>query len=334
MQAPSPDSRSVYRIALIGAGQLGSRHLQGLAGLELPCEIDVVDPSTDALNLARQRFAEIPVNASIRAVRYHTALTALPASLDYVVVATAADVRLAVMQQLLPGRSVQAMLLEKVLFQRLGDYARAQALLADGGTRAWVNCTRRLYPIYQELGALFAQDPLRDFRVGGGNWGLGCNSIHFVDLLGMITGHDPDGFDTGGLDRDLVASKRKGFMEFTGSLRGRAGAVQFEMTSWAGSGARLLLTMRSDTLTCIVDETATQAFILDGKPGSAWESRTFRAPFLSQVAASIATDILTRGSCGLTSFDQSARYHLPLMTALASHACLVSGTTPDFCPVT
>lgn len=324
----------VHHIALIGAGQLGSRHLQGLAGLDLPCEIDVVDPSTDALDVARQRFSEVPVNSCIQAVRYHSDVSALPARIDYAVVATGADVRLTVLQQLIPGREVRAMLLEKVLFQRLGDYALAQALLAASKTRTWVNCSRRLYPIYGDIAAFFAIEPLREFRAVGGAWGLGCNSIHFIDLLGMLTGQVPTDVSTQGLDPDLVPSKRKGFKEFTGSLRGRAGATQFEIASWAGSSARLLLTMRSDSRTCVVDETAGQAFLLDSTATGGWETRNFRIPWLSQISTSIATDILARGHCGLTPFAQSTDYHLPLLSALGTHASEACGTDADFCPVT
>ena len=38
-----------HRILVLGAGQLGSRHLQGLARSRLDLRIDVVDPSPDAL---------------------------------------------------------------------------------------------------------------------------------------------------------------------------------------------------------------------------------------------------------------------------------------------
>lgn len=331
---PDSSRMTVCQVALIGAGQLGSRHLQGLARLGLPCEIDVVDPSPDALNVARQRFSEVPVNSCIQAVRYHSCVAALPARIHYVVVATGADVRLAVLQQLLPGREVQAMLLEKVLFQRLGDYALAQALLTASGTRTWVNCSRRLYPIYGDIAAFFASEPLREFRVVGGAWGLGCNSIHFIDLLGKLTGQAPTVVSTQGLDADLVPSKRKGFMEFTGSLRGRAGATQFEIASWAGSSARLLLTMRSDSRTCVVDEAAGQAFMLDSTTTGGWETRSFQIPWLSQISTSIATGILAQGHCGLTPFAQSTDYHLPLLAALGTHASAACGTDADYCPVT
>lgn len=324
----------MYRIAVIGAGQLGGRHLQGLARLALPCEIEVVDPSPVSLDAARQRFAEMPPNPAVLSVNYHSSIEALPSTLDYVVVATTADVRLSVLQALLTDRNVRAVLLEKVLFQCQGDYAVAKALLATHKVQAWVNCPRRSFPIYGLIQDFFADEPLKYFQVMGGGWGLGCNSIHFIDLLGMLTGNLPTDISTVDLDKVLVPSKRKNFMEFTGSLFGRFGDTRFEITSLAESSARLLLTLRSESRTCVVDEAAGRAFFFDVKRQTQWEHRDFEVPFLSNLSTSIATQILTEGTSEVATFEQSTAYHLPLLAALGAHAAQTQGTPADFCPVT
>ena len=53
------------RIAIIGAGQLGSRHLQGLTKIKQDIHITVIDPNPSALEIARQRFVEMPENPLI-----------------------------------------------------------------------------------------------------------------------------------------------------------------------------------------------------------------------------------------------------------------------------
>lgn len=324
----------MHHIAVVGAGQLGSRHLQGLARLTLPCEVTVVDPSPASLNVARERFAEMPINAAVRAVHYHSSVDALPSSLDYVVVATAADVRLPVLQSLLAGRDVRSVLLEKVLFQRLGDYEVAEALLNSRKVQAWVNCPRRAFPIYAAIREFFAGEPLRYFQVMGGGWGLGCNSIHFLDLLSMLSGHAVTHISTAGLDEALVPSKRKNFIEFTGSLRGQCGDSHFEITSMADSSARLLLTLRSESRTCVVDEGSGCAFFFDAKRQTPWERRDFSVPFLSELSTSIATRILVEGASELATFEQSKSSHLPLISALGAHVARTQGTPADFCPIT
>lgn len=46
----------MYKIAVIGAGQLGSRHLQGLKLSKLKSDIWVVDNNPNSLQIAQQRY--------------------------------------------------------------------------------------------------------------------------------------------------------------------------------------------------------------------------------------------------------------------------------------
>lgn len=321
----------MYQIAIIGAGQLGSRHLQGLAKLDLECTITVIDPFQASLELSRMRFEEMPANPALRAVHYATEISALPPELDYVIVATTADVRLGVLQALLATSKVRYLLLEKVLFQRLGEYQAAAQLLALHGTLAWVNCPRRVFPLYGQVKQFFGAEPFISLSVDGGNWGLGCNSIHFLDLFGMLTGAEPHAISTAGLDEGVLQSKRKNFIEFSGTLRGRIGDARFELTSAAGSTARILVTLRSQTRSCVIDEAGGEGFFFDG---SHWERHSFTLPFLSQLATSIAAGILSDGVCALPTFAQSHAMHVPLLGALATHASASTGTPADYCAVT
>lgn len=321
-----------YRIAVIGAGQLGSRHLQGLVRLGSLCEIHVVDPSAASLDVARQRAAEVP-EAGRHALHFHQRIEMLPDSLDHAVIATAADVRLAVLESLLWGRTVHNLLLEKVLFQRLADYDAAAALLQRAGSRAWVNCPRRAYPIYETLRGFFADDPLQHVDVRGGAWGLGCNSIHFIDLVALLTGGTPHALSTQLLDAELIDSKRAGFKEFTGTLLGRCGDAGFSLTALRGSQAPLLLTLRGGSRSCIVDESAGRAFLCDPRDGG-WRSLDFKAPLLSEIVTSVTQRILQEGTSALTPYAQSADYHMPLLQALGAHASRQLSAPDDICPIT
>lgn len=86
-------------IALIGAGQLGSRHLQALANIDIPVILQVVDPSMDSLNVARERYLEVPNNDNINSIDFLTDIDALNANLDLCIIATNADVRFKVFQE-------------------------------------------------------------------------------------------------------------------------------------------------------------------------------------------------------------------------------------------
>lgn len=326
----------MFNIAIIGAGQLGSRHLQGLCNLRQECEIDVVDPSTTSLELAHRRQLEIAANPAVRAVRYHTSIDRLPAQLDLAVVATSADVRYAVMDTLLAHSRVRLMLAEKVLFQRPDEYAIAQELLARRGVKTWVNCPRRAYPIYQKLREYFAHDRLSYAQVMGDNWGLGCNGVHFLDLFSMLAGEQLDRLDTTGLDHRLIPSTRKGFIEYTGFCRGSfVGGARFEIASLFGDASRLLLTFRSANRTCFVDETAGCAFLLDGATGAGWVREEFHAPYLSELIPGLVGQMLDTETSPLPTFAESVAYHVPFIKAMADHAAACDDAySPDCCQIT
>ena len=60
----------MYKIALIGAGQIGSRHLQALAQTKIPIFVEVVSRSLQSLVKAKERFDKIQNNGFIKSVKY------------------------------------------------------------------------------------------------------------------------------------------------------------------------------------------------------------------------------------------------------------------------
>jgi predicted dehydrogenase len=139
----------MLNIAIIGAGQIGSRHLQSLATIEAATVIHLVDPSDDALRVARERFTQVRVpqrgQIELQTVQH---LDAVQVPLDLAIVATSANVRADIVQQLLCRRQARYLLLEKVLFQKEADYTRIGHLLVETRIPAWVNCGYRAVGFY------------------------------------------------------------------------------------------------------------------------------------------------------------------------------------------
>ena len=124
----------MYKLAIIGSGQLGSRHLQGLAKSKLEIEIHVVDPSQRARGVARIRFSEVANEFQKKNILFHKDITELPNELDLVIVSTTANMRRKVIENLLKQKIVKYIILEKVVFQRSDDFLQIQSLLAKNGT--------------------------------------------------------------------------------------------------------------------------------------------------------------------------------------------------------
>lgn len=322
------------RIAIIGAGQLGSRHLQSLAKLEIPAEISVVDPSPASLAAARERFEQIPANPDVASVSFLESLDLLGSALDLAVIATNADVRADLVRRLLAKADVPFMMLEKVVFQEPADFESIAGLLAQKGTQAWVNCPRRMYPFYQELHrTLEPLQPLH-YAMQGGEWGLCCNSVHFVDHLAFLTGC-PD-FNVAFTDEpEILESKRKGFWELAGSLTGtgRDGS-SFVLRSMKGTQAPPVIDILGRRARAVLNEFTASAHLALEKDNWSWKALPCAIPYQSELTHLAARSILETGTCALTAFEESSRIHKPLLECFAREFSRLSGGKIRGCPIT
>ena len=82
-----------FSVLIAGAGQLGSRYLQGLAGCLNPLRIFVLDPADGSRRLAAERWAEVGGPSTSHIVSYHDTLDDVSTDLDIAIVATTAAVR-------------------------------------------------------------------------------------------------------------------------------------------------------------------------------------------------------------------------------------------------
>ena len=118
-----------YQIVIIGAGQIGSRHLQALSLIDRDITVSVFDPNKESLELAKKRFEELPENKFVRSVSYFEALDGLNDDIDVAIIATNADIRRQVIEQLLQKVRVRFFILEKMAFQSVEDFENIMALL-------------------------------------------------------------------------------------------------------------------------------------------------------------------------------------------------------------
>lgn len=320
---------------VVGAGQLGSRHLQALARYE-PGEvaISVVDPSPAALEVARQRYGEAAPAAGVRAVGFHAAIADVAAEdIDFCVVATGAGCRLEVLRELLSRKRVHNLVLEKVLFQSVAQLDEAAALLAPHGARTWVNCPRRQFAGYRQLRELFAgEDDLR-LDVSGSNWGLACNAIHFIDLWHFLGAPLAYALDCSGL-RGTLASKRPGYREVEGSLAGRAGAAEFRLAASVDDGPPGIQLVLESTRYHVRVEEAAQRCTLTRKADGHVERLPFPLLYQSQLTHRVAQDALQSGRTELTPFAESAALHRPLLAGLLAFFRQHDDATLAVCPIT
>jgi len=206
-------------IVIIGAGQLGSRHLQGVLKSPQDIQVYVVDPSRASLDIAKERAEAIP---NEHQVSYLESIGELPESISLAIIATNANVRLSVLEALCQRAKVENLLLEKVLFQKVSEYQKAAELIERHAIRAFVNHPRRMQAMFQNLKHILSnyQEEVFDISVYGSNWGLGCNGLHVSDAICHVFEDQVAAYSNQNLDEEILDSKRIGFKEFSGRLNG------------------------------------------------------------------------------------------------------------------
>lgn len=317
----------MYNAAIIGAGQLGSRHLQGLKTSSLPMEIWVIDNNNDSQKIAEERYHAVEA-VSLKDAHFINDICKLPKELDFVVVATGSKPRAAIVKSLLSHCTVKNLILEKVLFPRLSEYDEIANLLKAKGVKCWVNCPRRMFGYFQDVrGMLDASKPVTMIN-GGKDWGLCCNAMHMIDIFMYLTDEDKFTLDTTRLIPEIIESKRNGYIEINGVL---------DATTPGGNRLTLICTSDFDgepTLTIENDDKRINIFESKGIMNINEETTHFHLPYQSEMTGLLADMILKTGFCPLTTYEKSATYHKIFIKAILDYYNKVQGTESDLCPIT
>ena len=303
-------------ICIIGAGNIGSRHLQALKNVKSPLSIYIIDPSVDSLNLAKKRYESFPnsINSNHK-LAFYQEIDKLPKQIDLTIIATSSNVRRAVCQKLLNHSSVKFMILEKLLFQKRADYLFIQKLLKDKKCQAFVNCSMRTMSFYYKLKEQI-HTPINYF-VTGSQYGLVTNAIHYIDHMAFLTGVSDFTVDTNSLDTAPIESKRKGFLELNGTLNVTFKDGSFgSFCCFAKGNAPIIVEIASPDFRCISKESEKKASVARADKKWIWEEIDVDIPYQSQMTDKIVNDLFNEGRCQLVNYAESAKIHLTLLESL------------------
>lgn len=307
------------RVAIIGAGQLGSRHLQGLKVASSPMEITVMDSNVNSLKIAKERFDAVsPIGE--KTIKYVTSIDDLPEELDLVIIATGSKPRASIVKSLLNHSSLQYLVLEKVLFPTLNDYSVIGKLLEENGVRCWVNCPRRMFGTYKQIKENIDVSKPIHMTKADEDWGLCCNSIHMIDLFMYLTEETEYSIETKWLNDKIEDSKRGGYVEMTGMLK---------IVTPKGNSLTLISEKDFEGEKNFMIENNGNMFVI-AEAGGFWIHKNKKKPFTmvyqSQLTGILADEILITGGCSLTSYQISALYHRPFIEALLGKYNDIMGT--------
>ena len=317
----------MYQVAIIGAGQLGSRHLQGLKLASTPLSITVLDNSEESLKIARERYESV-VAIGEKDVQFVKKIDDLPGALDLVIIATGANPRAAIVKSLLAHSTVRYMILEKVLFIKLSDYEEISALLNEKDVICWVNCPRRMFGSYSIIKDRLNYSKPIIMEYVGKDWGLCCNSMHFIDVFLYLTQEENYSICSDDIENRIYESKRPGYIEMNGVLhikteKGNA----LTLSSLVNGTQQGRVEIKNGLDYFALDEVA-GILTLDGK------TVKVDTPYQSQTTGILADEILRTGFCPLSSYNLSAKYHKVYIENMLERYNIITGENSDILPIT
>lgn len=324
-----------YNIAIIGCGQLGRRYLEGMLNSGITSRLYTIDPSEEALELAKQVANEH--TSSLAEVFFSQSFTALPDQLDLVIIATTADVRRKVFDVLIGSVKLKYLIFEKYLFQNRSHYEDILEVVHSNGIQAWVNCPRRMYPEYRNLKKELSKSQIAEINVYGNNWNIASNSIHFIDLMAFLLNDSEyliNGYKTYPL---AVKPKRPNQMEFYGWITGAfSKGCRFTLSSDPASNSSIFIEIITDSGRVFIDQNTRKLFrSLIKDLGWSHSEEDFGVHFQSELTPILIEDVLVKNHVKLTPLEESIRLHLPLHKVLIEiFGKLLNNKDLATCPVT
>lgn len=323
------------RILIVGCGQIGSRHLQAVSGMQEVASIDVVDCNDSSLKLGQKRLSEVASKNPAITYRWLEGLESSLKGADLCIVATSALGRVKLIKEIFEKTGITKFIIEKLVAQSVREYQELMAFGQENNLDIWVNCPTRAYEVHQYIKTkLDPAEPLIFSEIGG-NHGLLCNGIHYADLFLFYDQSDMIYPAGAVIDPILHSSKRgKDFIDLSGILCG-----------YTSKGSKFILSYAADhVLPDTVTITSARArFIVDVISGLAQESIAGgpweKIPVATNINVSHTTkifsaDIFAHNSCALPTLQECWPAHRFILTETLPHFNRLLKTQNQFCPAT
>jgi len=299
-------------ILLIGTGELGSRHLQGLLKSSNKFNIYCIDPSQKSLDLAITRAEEV---VHSHKVHFLQSIEGLPNNFFLAIIATSANIRESVVLNILDNFTISNIILEKVVFQQVSSFeVITKKLLEINNCNVWVNHPRRMFSHYKKIKNLIkkSDSKIQNITISGSGWGLACNSLHYIDLCEYLDDSNIVSLSSEKLNDKIYESKREGFIEFSGEISGylNTGAYFLIKELQNTSSTNITIAINTDKYIWIVQEGVNPYIIeINNSNFSNSQISEYSNAYQSSLTTIIVDDIYENDKCELTPYADSALTH-------------------------
>lgn len=310
-----------FNIVVIGCGNIGMRHIEGLGKSNKNFNVYVYDISTASIKKCK-KISQDFTNLNLYYYNSIQKLSMVADIFDLAILATTATNRCHHLEYFFSFLNSKHWLIEKPISQS-PDVLEKFSFFSNN-KNIWVNHAWRAMPYFKNLKSKYFKNKKIEMNIQG-NIGISCNISHFVDLINFFTNETPISVNTSKLNKRWINSKRIGFKEIHGSL-----ICEFSR------GSKLHLKSNQNykkfKLSGRIIDTGVD-FLIDINNGTFNFNNTVIIPgsylYQSQLTGIIFDQIYHENKCDLTSLKVSINCYRPVINALLTHWQLTSGSSND-----
>ena len=315
-----------YKVAIIGAGNLGRRYLEGLLKTKLEIEVYLIDINESTLLLAK----EVYDSSQNFKIKFHTStsLSILPKYLDLAIIATISNNRHLILETILEKTVVKYWVLEKVLSNSIQSLNQIDYLINEKSkSKAWVNTFFRTLDWFKEIKNCLDFEKIK-MQVHGGNWGIACNTVHFIDFVEWLTNENLIKIDICELENEWFASKRDGYFEINGTLNlfFSNGSILNLISDNSMDDLQIKISYESYELIIYWEQGIAKSNIGQEFLG--------RVKYQSEMTTSLVENILLYGISELPELQSSLIIHKKFIPSMLNHWNLVYNESIELIPIT
>jgi len=324
----------MYKVVILGLGGIGFRYAEGLLKTDISVSLEIFDINQERLRIVYDSLNVMNQNPEKLKIIPLSLITEISNDIDLLMLCTTAKGRFELLLDMIGRTNIRNLIIEKVVFQSPDEYLKFQDILKLKMINCWVNLPRRVYPFYQKLKQSISNSQIFNCTYTGGNWGLACNALHFLDLFSYLQGTNEIDLKTDFLDPEIRISKRPGYIEFTGTILGKIGKADFMISSFNNDAAQIL-TITTSSKTFILLEGDDLCIEVDkNSPGSFSGCNTKIVEFQSEITNQVVEDILKQGCCSLPKYEEIISTHMLFVQKLLQHYNTILGQHNIILPIT
>ena len=306
-----------YNIAIVGLGNIGRRHLQGLLRIKYKIIIHLFEIKLSSIKetnllIKQNKNKKIQININKNIVRISN-------NIDLLILATTSRQRYDLINTFTKLNLVKNILVEKLAFNNLLEYKKTIKLLNKKNINGFVNLQRRSIPLYKNIKKkLNSKKPIK-LKIIMRNSTMASNIIHFLDLFNFFSNNKKLYLSKNLLEKKILKSKRVGFSEVTGTLEFKSKNLDHVVVTDINPDDLGLIIIEQGYIQFLIYEGENKMITVNLKSKLKKTNYKLSLPYISQLSNIIADKIIKNKKVDLPTLKNSYEDHALLLSTLKKH---------------